>query len=511
MISFLERDIDKVEALYVRKKKACTKEQSAKYEDIIKRAKELCMASPLEDFVLEKKAEGDKFFVEYDDKASVEEKKRSIDEINREVEEKKRGGMDEVKQYMEKLRNILNEMEAMMGEEEEEGSEPERSASSAFANARIITRGVKIDGKTLSHKGANEINRKGIFTSIVRDAIYGKDMPEELPQFIQRKGKGYVFKDEMAHKLCPLPTPPSSLIERQSPKLYGTGNEAGALGIEHIGVEPILRPTPIMSRIPGVNMMKLNNRAVLSIASSPTAITGYVQEAQNAPVDALTYTGLQFTPHRIHAQITTTTEFFEAGYNFEEYIKKEISARLTQSIDHQIFNALTPVDGSDLGLLVDSGAEIVSSGTNGGALTLARIRTLKGTVLNENINASNGFFVMNPLVKEIILGLSSSANTGGNIITYNSDGITGLVDGHGYLTSSIIPNNLTKGSGTNLTALCFFSPELYYFCTFGEMKIQINPFSNMSSGQIEIHASLYMDAKMSRIGTFGVIKDIITS
>ena len=77
--------------------------------------------------------------------------------------------------------------------------------------------------------------------------------------------------------------------------------------------------------------------------------------------------------------------------------------------------------------------------------------------------------------------------------------------------SNHVPSNLTKGSGTDLSALIFGNFNDLVIGQWGGMDILVNPFTKGKEGITELIATMYTDVAVLRPQSFAAILDIITS
>ncbi|MAO66237.1 MAG: phage major capsid protein [Balneola sp.] len=88
---------------------------------------------------------------------------------------------------------------------------------------------------------------------------------------------------------------------------------------------------------------------------------------------------------------------------------------------------------------------------------------------------------------------------------------TGTVNNYDMLVSSLVPSDLTKGTGTDLSANIFANWASLYIAMWGGISFLVNPYSKDTEGLIRINAWTFYDSGLRHASAFSVGKDIITS
>ena len=73
-----------------------------------------------------------------------------------------------------------------------------------------------------------------------------------------------------------------------------------------------------------------------------------------------------------------------------------------------------------------------------------------------------------------------------------------------------VPYNLTKGSGSNLSAVIYGNFADLLIGIFGETEILVDPYSAMQTGVTAVRILQAIDVKVRHAESFGAIVDITT-
>ncbi len=179
--------------------------------------------------------------------------------------------------------------------------------------------------------------------------------------------------------------------------------------------------------------------------------------------------------------------------------------------------------GQPTGILNQSGIGSGAMGTNGAAF--ASSSTTAGTGLDQIMdleakvdiaNALNGtlYYLTNAKVVADLKKLKDQQ--GRNVWTSDRDdttaGTQGEVNGYGVARSNQVPSTLTKGTGTNLSALLFGDFSQLVIGMWGGLEVLPNPYgSGYTAGAVDIRAMQTCDIAVRHAASFAAITDIVTT
>lgn len=153
------------------------------------------------------------------------------------------------------------------------------------------------------------------------------------------------------------------------------------------------------------------------------------------------------------------------------------------------------------GLLNATGVNLVSIGADGGPLTWAHVVQMESLVEAANVDPENGAYVVNAKTNGY---LKTKPKEVGTAVYLVEDGI---MNGYPVVVSNQMPSNLTKGTGTNLSALAFGNWSDMLIGFWGGIDITVDPYTAKSNGLVEIQADQFYDMALRHPESFSVIKD----
>ena len=217
------------------------------------------------------------------------------------------------------------------------------------------------------------------------------------------------------------------------------------------------------------------------------------------------FSTVEMTPHRLQILGGYTYDLLkQAALPVEQILWDELIRAHAQALDAAIFNG-TGATGQPLGILATTGIGDVAGGANGAALSWANIVALESAV-----GAANGLFGRLAYVTNSkVSGHMKSTPQVSGYPRYLME--NGRTNGFAVEVTNAIPSDLTKGTGTALSAMIFGNFEEVLVPQWGGLDMIVDPFSSKAKGVVEVTAIAYHDVCVRRPACFAAIKDIKTA
>ncbi len=152
-------------------------------------------------------------------------------------------------------------------------------------------------------------------------------------------------------------------------------------------------------------------------------------------------------------------------------------------------------------ILNETGVGLVEIGPDGGAPKWEHVVGLESLIVEENADAERMQYVINGRTQGYFKTTPKVDGYPAYIIE------NGQINGYGYKVSNLVPNNLTKGNGTNLSAILFGNYTDLLVGFWGGIDIVVDPYSRKKEGVVEITADQFYDIAIRHPESFAVIKD----
>lgn len=204
---------------------------------------------------------------------------------------------------------------------------------------------------------------------------------------------------------------------------------------------------------------------------------------------------ITLAPQRYGASVPVTKQLLmQSSIAVENMIKVDIAKQIALKLEADIITDI-----------LSQVTQIVALGTNGAAPTLANLIGMETLVNASNAAMGNLKYVFNAKGKGT---LKTTAKVSGypSYLMEND-----MVNGYDALMSNLVPSNLTKGTGTNLSAAIFGNFDDVIIGTWGGLDVVMDIYTQAKEGIINITADQFADYDLRRIASFATIKDMITA
>ena len=219
-----------------------------------------------------------------------------------------------------------------------------------------------------------------------------------------------------------------------------------------------------------------------------------------------TFDQIALTPKTVGAYTELSRKLIQqSSINVEMFVQNELIRVLALEID-RVGIMGTGTGNQPRGILNVSGIGSVVGGTNGAAPVWGHIVDLETEIADENADVGSLRYLTNARVRGKLKQTEIVANSGRFI--YGQDN---TMNGYPVTVSNQVPKNLTKGSGTDLSAMIFGNFADLIIGMWGGLDLQVNPYSLDKSGAVRVTAFQDVDLQVRHPESFAAMKDIITA
>ncbi|WP_071192672.1 phage major capsid protein [Trichormus sp. NMC-1] len=240
-------------------------------------------------------------------------------------------------------------------------------------------------------------------------------------------------------------------------------------------------------------------------------------EGANVAQSESTFDKVSLKPKTVGAKSRYTRNFLlQSSLDAEAFIREDLAAGVALGIDQAAISG-TGASGEPLGILNYPGVSVVSLGTNGAVPTWAKIVEMESAISGNNADVGTLGYLTNSKVRgKLKTTIKNPAGTDSSWIwesSNNDDAIgNGELNGYRAGVSNQIPSDLTKGTGTNLSAIIFGNFADLLIGMWGELELLANPYgAGFDNGDVEVRALQSVDIAPRHENSFAVVLDCITS
>ncbi len=229
---------------------------------------------------------------------------------------------------------------------------------------------------------------------------------------------------------------------------------------------------------------------------------GWVAEHGAATGSDAEFDKVSMGPKTVAAQYELSRRMLLQAAQVESILRADLGFLLAQALD----SAAIKGGGSNepTGILGTSGVPVVAIGTNGGALTTDHTADMIGALDVANAAGPRGF-ISNAKVRKAAMKLKDSES--------RPYGVPAVFQNEPVTFSNQVPSNLSKGTGTNLSAIVYGNWSDLVIGYWTAVDLVMNPFHAdvASKGGVILHAFLDADIALRHDESFVVIKDVVAA
>lgn len=246
---------------------------------------------------------------------------------------------------------------------------------------------------------------------------------------------------------------------------------------------------------------------VFAANDAATEKTEIAAAAESSP----TFTSKSMSPNRLPVFAEYSRQLLMQAENesVEALIRDDLAYQIAKVMDLRAINGSGTAPQPE-GILNTTGIGDVAGGTNGLAPTWGHIVDLETALAVDDADVESLGYLTNPNVrgklKKTFVDSSSNAE---RVWDIRSPGLP--LNGYNAGVSTQVPNDLTKGTGTDLSAIIFGNWRDLLLGQWGGIEFLVNPYSRDTEGLIRLNAWTFYDVLIRRAQSFAAMKDAITT
>jgi HK97 family phage major capsid protein/HK97 family phage prohead protease len=238
------------------------------------------------------------------------------------------------------------------------------------------------------------------------------------------------------------------------------------------------------------------------------ATASWVAEGSAASESTPTFSNISMSPKTVSARVSYTRQMLRQGSpDIENLLRRDLVRQIAVAIDTAALNG-SGSSNQPTGVLNVSGIGSVALGTNGAAPTYAMLPSLEKEISIDNAMLGSLAFCTDPkVISKLRTTAKQSSGVEGNFVM-NDDG---RLAGYRVGVTNSMPSNLTKGSGSALSALIFGNWSDLLIGEWGAIDLLVDPYTNADSGQVRVVAFSFVDIAVRHAQSFAAVSDIVTT
>ena len=288
----------------------------------------------------------------------------------------------------------------------------------------------------------------------------------------------------------------------------GTATAGGNLvGTDHMGDRFIdaLRAKSIIFDLGATRMSGLQGDVQIPALDSKTS-TYWLAENAALTEGSPTVRQVTMSPKTVGAYVDLSRKLMlQSSPSADQMFRDDMVSQIATAIDTVAING----GGSNepTGILQTSGIGSVALGTNGAAPTWASLVNLVREVEIDHADRGSLAFITTP---EGAAKLRNTVKVSGTDSKMLLDDKAELL-GYPIITSSLVPNNLTKGTGSSLSGMIFGNFQDLLVAEWGSLDVLFDPYTGSSTGAMRVTVFMDVDVAVRHAESFSAIVDMVTT
>jgi HK97 family phage major capsid protein len=331
-----------------------------------------------------------------------------------------------------------------------------------------------------------------------RKAGFERELSDEIAKRTGKDARGFYVPNDIRWS------------QRDVTTSTGTGTSKGGylVGTDHRGDLFIdaLREALVISSLGARMMTGLQGNVAIPKLTTRTAVA-FVAEGSAPTEGAPVFAQVTMTPKTVAGYVDLSRRLMiQSDPSVEAVLRDDITRQIAGKIDEVAIEG----GGSNepTGILGTSGIGAVTIGTNGGAPTYATVVNLQREVAIDNaLNGSLAYLTNSKVVSKLRQTAKQTSGVEGNFIL----GETNNLLGYQVAETNLVPSDLTKGSGSALSAMIFGNFNDLMIGMFSGLDIVVDTSSLSTSGGTRIAFFQDVDVAVRNAQSFAACKEIVTT
>ena len=303
-----------------------------------------------------------------------------------------------------------------------------------------------------------------------------------------------------------LAVPTDFISESRSGNGQTVTKDSGAFGANLVDTRlqsPIefLRPDPILERLGARFMSGLTGN--LKFPVNKGGIVGsWEGEVDSSQGSENSYGDKEMSPKRHVTSVKISLQnLMQSSIDLQKFTVDDIRQVTSNALDYAGING-PGVSGVPLGILNSEGVNTVSAGVDGAKPTWSHIVDLETSINDANAGSESLAYLINSVTK----GVLKKTKHGAGDLNYLMSG-SNEINGYNAGISNLVPRDLSKGSGSNLSAGIFGDFSQLLIGQWAFLDLTVDSISLKKRGYIELIVNSFLDTMVRQPKAFSVIKD----
>lgn len=248
----------------------------------------------------------------------------------------------------------------------------------------------------------------------------------------------------------------------------------------------------------------------IAIPRQTGGATAYWVAENNAPTESQQAVDqVPMTPKTVGAYTDIARKLImQSSVDVEAFVRRDLSTVQALAIDLAGLHG-TGASNQPTGVAITSGIGSVVGGSDGAAPTWANIVSLETEVAQDNADLGSLGYITNAKVRGKLKSTNKVANTAEMV--WDARFPDTPLNGYRAPVSNQVRSDISKGNGTNLSAIFFGNWSDLLIGMWGALDILVDPYTGSTAGTVRVVALQDVDIAVRHAESFAAMLDAVTS
>ena len=248
----------------------------------------------------------------------------------------------------------------------------------------------------------------------------------------------------------------------------------------------------------------------IAIPRQTGGATAYWVAENNSPTESQQAVDqVPMTPKTVGAYTDIARKLImQSSVDVEAFVRRDLSTVQALAIDLAGLHG-TGASNQPTGVAITSGIGSVVGGSDGAAPTWANIVSLETEVAQDNADLGSLGYITNAKVRGKLKSTNNVANTAEMV--WDARFPDTPLNGYRAPVSNQVRSDISKGNGTNLSAIFFGNWSDLLIGMWGALDILVDPYTGSTAGTVRVVALQDVDIAVRHAESFAAMLDAVTS
>lgn len=337
---------------------------------------------------------------------------------------------------------------------------------------------------------------RGMAKSDFSECQFEVEVSRNLAKQLKRESRGALI-------------PVEALMQRD---ILKSGTGGNLIATQLVGFVDFLRPRSLVARLGATILPGLRGDVDVPRHIGTSNVVWLPEGGTTVQSDA-TFDKISLSPKTVSSKSKISRKMLlQNSVSIENLVRSDLALSIGQEIDRVAING-SGASNQPTGILQTAGIGAVVGGTDGAAPTWTHIVQLESDVAVSNADTGALGYLTTPQARGKLKLTEKFSGTSGESAwsdRRDKDGF-GSMNSYRAGATTQVPSNLTKGSGTDLSAIIYGNWADLVIGEWGVLDLQVDPYTSGDEGALIVRVFQDVDVAVRHPESFSAMVDAVTT